>query len=210
MKINLFKTAQFIRSVSDYEKLGYDRNIEFAFIGRSNVGKSSLINTLTRKKNLALTSSTPGKTRTINLFLIDEKWNIVDLPGYGYAQRSKSERLNWSKIISDYIVNRKNLACLFILVDANIPPQKIDIEFINNCGAKNIPLSIVFTKTDKSNKSLILKNIEAFRSELGRYWEELPRFFLTSAANMNGITELSQFIEQSMSEIKSVQQSKNV
>jgi len=193
MSINI-KTTEFIKSCTDYRKLGYESMHEYAFIGRSNVGKSSLINALLNKKNLAKTSSTPGKTKTINLFLIDKSWNIVDLPGYGYAKRSKTERESWTKSITEYLENRKNLIVLFVLIDANIPPQKIDIEFINFIGSKNIPFAIVFTKTDKSKMNEIQRNIKGFENKLMENWEELPMSFKTSVVDKKGIEEVISYI----------------
>lgn len=210
MKSDIVKSARFIKASADYKDLGYDDHIEFAFIGRSNVGKSSLINALTGRKNLALISSMPGKTRTLNLFLINEKWTIVDLPGYGYAQRSKEEREKWAKSIKDYILNRKNLACLFILIDINIPPQKTDIEFINSCGENNIPLTILFTKADKSSKNKVTTNIEKFRKVLLEHWEFLPENFVTSARDMTGIEEVKRYIQKIINEVEAVRIARKV
>jgi len=190
----IIKTTEFIKSCTDYQKLGLEKNHEYAFIGRSNVGKSSLINALLNKKNLALTSSTPGKTKTLNLFLINQSWNIVDLPGYGYARTSKTDRKSWSKSTLDYLENRKNLVVLFVLIDANIPPQKIDIEFINLIGQKNIPFSIVFTKTDKSKIQQLNNHIREFENVLKENWEELPIRFQTSSVKRDGIGQIIDYI----------------
>ncbi|MCX6180368.1 MAG: ribosome biogenesis GTP-binding protein YihA/YsxC [Bacteroidetes bacterium] len=172
---------------------------EYAFIGRSNVGKSSLINALTNRKSLAKTSGTPGKTQLINHFLINEKWYITDLPGYGYAKVSKGIKSGWEKMISDYLLQRKNLLYTFVLVDSRHAPQKIDIEFINWLGENQVPFCIVFTKSDKLTKAKAKKNIDDYRTSLLDYWEELPFSFVTSAEKKEGMNEILDFIEQSNS-----------
>lgn len=174
---------------------------EFAFIGRSNVGKSSLINMICNNQSLTKTSSKPGKTITINHFLINKgnkEFYLVDLPGYGYAARSKTMRDEWEKNLWEYITRRENLRYLFVLVDSRIPPQKKDIEFINKCGEKGIPIVIVFTKTDKEKDSKIQKNIEEFKKELLTYWDELPIIIETSSMNKSGKPELLNFLWENL------------
>ncbi len=167
---------------------------EFAFIGRSNVGKSSLINLLCSTKNLAKTSSTPGKTKLINFFLINEDWFLVDLPGYGYARVGKTEKQIFEKIISDYCSKRERLINLFVLVDSRLPLQQIDAEFMNWCGENNIPFVIIFTKTDKLTRQQLQKNLAAFRKALGEWWEEIPDIILTSAEKVVGREEILEYI----------------
>ena len=173
-----------------------DEKPEYAFIGRSNVGKSSLINMLMGRKNLAHVSGKPGKTQYLNFYLIDDSWYIVDLPGYGYAKISKTKRKEWEKMIQSYLVKRHNLQCAFILIDCNIPPQKIDIEFINWMGAARIPFLIIFTKKDKSKAEVVTSNIEAFRKSLLENWENLPQQFITSANTGEGRNDILEFIEE--------------
>lgn len=180
------RSALFIKSSDKLSGCPKDNLPEFAFIGRSNVGKSSLINLLTGRKKLAKTSSTPGKTRLINHFLINENWYLVDLPGYGFAKVSKSQRSNFGALIESYVLHRKNLFNLFVLVDANIPPQQIDLDFITWLGLKSIPFSVVFTKIDKPNQKNLTKNLERFREKLHENWEELPPEFMTSAEKKEG------------------------
>ena len=169
---------------------------EFAFIGRSNVGKSSLINMLCGRKELVHTSKKPGKTQMINYFLIDGSWHLVDLPGYGYAHVSKQKRKDWERMIQDYLVKRTPLQCAMVLVDANIPPQKIDVEFINWLGGMHIPFVIIYTKTDRLKPSELEDNIASIREELLQYWNELPRQFVTSANSGAGKEELLSFIRE--------------
>ena len=177
---------------------------EFAFIGRSNVGKSSLINMVTGKTQLAKTSSTPGKTQLINHFEIiskdkkgkKEKWYVVDLPGYGYAKVSKGSRNNWDNMIGSYIRKRENLRMLLVLIDSRHGPQKPDLEFINNLGEWQVPFAIVFTKTDKNKKIVTERNVMAMAAELQKTWEELPPCFLTSATERTGREELLDFLEE--------------
>ena len=179
---------------------------EFAFIGRSNVGKSSLINMICNNQNLTKTSSKPGKTITINHFLINKdnkeknskSFYLVDLPGYGYASRSLKMREDWERNLWEYISKRENLRYLFVLIDSRIPPQKIDIEFINNAGEKGIPIVIIFTKTDKEKDSKIQKNIEEFKTELLTYWDELPIMIETSSLNKAGKPELMKFLGENL------------
>lgn len=171
---------------------------EFAFIGRSNVGKSSLINMICNKQNLSKTSSKPGKTVTINHFLINKSFYFVDLPGYGYAARSMKMREEWEKNLWEYIKKRESLKYLFVLIDSRIPPQKIDIEFINKSGEAGMPIVIVFTKTDKDKASKIKKNIDEFCAELLKHWEELPTIIETSSLTKAGKPELLRFISDNM------------
>ncbi len=196
------KDAKFIKSSYKLEDLPKPVYPEFAFIGRSNVGKSSLINMLTNRKNLAKTSVKPGKTRAINHFLIDNKWYLVDLPGYGYAKVSKQERNRWKKLMFDYFLNRPNLLNVFVLIDSRLEPQQIDTDFINQLGFKQIPFSIVFTKTDKLSRNKVISNIAKFKRELLKTWEELPPMFLTSAVTRQGRDELLDFIENLSQDFK--------
>lgn len=189
------KSATFVISNSDVRKCPDSNLPEYAFIGRSNVGKSSLINSLTNKKQLAMTSQKPGKTLLINHFLINEEWHLVDLPGYGYAKRSKEQRNQLAKIIDSYIMMRKQLVNLFILIDIRHEPQAIDIEFINRMGEWGVPFSIVFTKQDKLSKSKTLLNVEAYKKRLLEDWEELPPIFVTSSETGAGREELLDYID---------------
>lgn len=168
---------------------------EFAFIGRSNVGKSSLINMLCNNNKLAKTSATPGKTQLVNHFLINENWYLVDLPGYGYAKTSKTKKSDFESLIIDYCTKRENLVCLFILVDSRLPLQQIDAEFFQWCGEKEIPFSIVYTKADKNSKSELAKNIKNIEEKLLLVFNELPNTFITSAEKSTGKEELLSFIE---------------
>ncbi|MFC4665472.1 ribosome biogenesis GTP-binding protein YihA/YsxC [Falsiporphyromonas endometrii] len=190
------KSATFVISNTDVRKCPESSLPEYAFIGRSNVGKSSLINAITRKKQLAMTSQMPGKTLLINHFLINNEWHLVDLPGYGYARRSKDQRQELAKIIDSYIMMRKQLVNLFILVDIRHEPQAIDLEFINRMGEWGVPFSIVFTKHDKLSKSRADLNVEAYKKKLLEDWEELPPIFVTSSETKYGCSELLDYIEQ--------------
>lgn len=190
------KKATFVVSNSDYRKCPETALPEYAFIGRSNVGKSSLINMLTGVAGLAKTSGKPGKTQLINHFLINDSWYIVDLPGYGYAQTSKSEREKWLKMIRGYFLNRKQLTNVFVLIDSRIPPQAIDLEFINFLGTNGIPLSIIFTKTDKEKQREVMGNVTTFRQKLSETWEQLPYIILTSSATGYGRNKLLDYIDQ--------------
>ncbi len=173
-----------------------DSKPEYAFIGRSNVGKSSLINMLTNHKKLAKTSATPGKTLLINHFIINNEWYLVDLPGYGYAKRSKKEIDRLDQMIRGYILQREQLVNVFVLVDVRLEPQKIDLEFIEWLGLSSIPFSIVFTKADKLSVSKVSANVEAYKKKLLETWEELPPIFLTSAEKRQGRDEVLDYIEQ--------------
>ncbi len=187
-------TSEFVISNTDLSRCPADGKPEYAFIGRSNVGKSSLINMLCGRKKLALTSARPGKTMLINHFLINGSWYIVDLPGYGYARRSKTDIAKFGSIIDDYVTNRAELTCLFVLIDSRVPPQKIDIDFINRAGTKGIPLAVVFTKADKPNDKGLRTNVEAMRAQLAEIWEELPPMFVTSSLRKTGKDELLEYI----------------
>lgn len=189
------RKATFVISNSDYRKCPDSSLPEYAFIGRSNVGKSSLINMLTGVKGLAKTSSQPGKTQLINHFLINDEWHLVDLPGYGYARTSKSNRGTWEKMISNYMLHREQLTNVFVLVDSRIPPQAIDLEFINFLGANGIPLSIIFTKTDKQKQREIAATINNYKAILSKTWEEPPMMFLTSSATGYGRDHVLDFID---------------
>ena len=175
---------------------------EFAFIGRSNVGKSSLINLVTNRKDLAKTSQTPGKTQKLNFFLIDDTWHLVDLPGYGYAKVSKTMRSDFEKMIQYYFKNREQLYCTFLLIDASISPQKMDIEFANWLGQHQVPFVIVFTKVDKAKALEIKKNIDKFNGELLQTWTTLPQSFKTSSERKIGQRELMDFIQLIVKESK--------
>lgn len=196
------KTAEFVISNSEIDKCPRDGRSEYAFIGRSNVGKSSLINMLTRKKGLAKTSQQPGKTQLINHFLINDDFYIVDLPGYGYARTSKEKREEFKSIIYTYIYERPQLTNLFILIDIRHEPLKIDIEFINNMGVRGIPFAIVFTKADKLSKGAAATSIERYKTRLLEEWDELPPMFVTSSENGTGRDELLDYIDTIEQEIK--------
>lgn len=171
-----------------------DGKPEYAFIGRSNVGKSSLVNMLTGRRSLAHVSNTPGKTQLLNFYLINEAWYLVDLPGYGYAKRSKKERRGFSKIIEQYFIKRQEMYCAFVLIDSNIPPQTIDIEFINWLGEHGIPFVLVYTKTDRLSKLKLEANLHTFREALLEYWTHLPPEFVTSSKDRTGREEILEFI----------------
>lgn len=191
----MFDQAQFVISNTDYQKCPKADKYEFAFIGRSNVGKSSLINMMTSRKSLAKTSGRPGKTQLINHFLIDESWYLVDLPGYGYAKTSKKNRAAWELMIQDYLIHRENLQIVFVLIDSRLDPQRIDLEFIQWLGENQIPFALVFTKADKQSVNKGHQSIAKFKKVLKKTWEELPMIFLTSAETGLGKPELSEYIE---------------
>ncbi len=190
------RSAEFVKSSSDYLQCTQDNKPEYAFIGRSNVGKSSLINSVLDRKKLAKTSSTPGKTQLINQFIINEEWYLTDLPGYGYAKVSKKDRKKFSKLISDYLLKRENLVNVFVLIDGRHDPMKIDIEFINFLGGNGIPFTIVFTKKDKLRGRTIEDTQSAFEKELRNYWDEIPPMLITSSKTGEGKEDLLQQIEQ--------------
>ena len=196
------KLAEFVSSVADVNKCPLPDKPEFAFIGRSNVGKSSLINMLTGRKGLAKISVKPGKTQTINHFIINKLWYLVDLPGYGYASVSRSQRFSWGKMIENYMVKRESLNCVFILIDSRHEPQAIDLSFIAWAGEKEIPICIVFTKTDKLTKHQVHKNRVLFENTLLQSWEELPPIIMTSATEKQGKSELLSFIDDALNNQK--------
>lgn len=190
------KNAVFIISNTDVRKCPEGCLPEYAFIGRSNVGKSSLINMLTNQKHLAMTSQKPGKTQLINHFLIDDKWYLVDLPGYGYAQRGKTGRENIRKIIEDYILEREQLTNLFVLIDCRHEPQKIDLEFMEWLGENGIPFSIIFTKIDKVSKGKLSENIKAYQDKMFETWEELPPILISSSEKKDGREDILNYINE--------------
>lgn len=190
------KSAEFVKSSPNVADCPSANIPEYAFIGRSNVGKSSLINHLTNRKKLAKTSSTPGKTQLINHFLINEAWYLVDLPGYGWAQTSKVNKAAWKKMINSYLEERQNLACVFVLVDSRHEPQTIDLEFMQWLGENAIPFCIVFTKADKLGKTQIQSNVASYKKVMKRTWEELPPTFVTSSAERQGGEEILDFINR--------------
>lgn len=190
------KSADFVISNTDVKKCPEGNKAEYAFIGRSNVGKSSLINMLTNKKGLAMTSQKPGKTQLINHFLINGEWYIVDLPGYGYAQRGKAGRENIRRIIEDYILEREQMTNLFVLLDCRHAPQKIDLEFMEWLGENGIPFAIIFTKTDKISKTKLEENLQVYREKLLESWEELPPIFTSSSEKREGRAEILHYMEK--------------
>jgi GTP-binding protein len=189
------KSANFLVSNSDYKKCPAGDTPEFAFIGRSNVGKSSLINKLVERKALAKISGKPGKTQLINHFEINEHWYLVDLPGYGWAKVSKSSRRDFAKIITGYLLNRQNLISTFVLVDIRLEPQKNDVEFINWMGENGLPFIIVFTKCDKLSKSKVQQSVARFKKSLLTTWDELPAMITSSASSGLGRDELLEYID---------------
>ena len=198
------KTAEFVISNTDYRICPAPKIAEYAFIGRSNVGKSSLINAIVNQKNLAKTSGQPGKTQLINHFIINKEWYLVDLPGFGYAKISKTKRAEFHDMISEYLLNRTNLMCLFVLIDSRHKPQEIDNEFMEWLAKKEIPFVMVFTKTDKLGKVVLAKNIGAYKVEMLKIWKELPQIFITSAEKKTGTKEICDFIEQLNPQFKEI------
>ena len=191
----IIKSASFLQSNTNVTKLPKPDKPEYAFIGRSNVGKSSLINMLTGNGKLAKVSATPGKTITINHFIINDEWYLVDLPGYGFAKRSQKDREMWKKMLDSYILGRPNLVTTFVLVDSRIEPQKIDLDFISNLGENQVPFVIVFTKADKLGSGKLSENIEAYKKRLLEEWEELPTMIVTSSEKKTGRDEILNLIE---------------
>lgn len=194
----LIKSAEYTISSARVDQCPAGELPEFAFIGRSNVGKSSLINMLTGREHLAKTSATPGKTILINHFLINQNWYLVDLPGYGYAKRGQKQREELQRMITGYILRREQMMNLFLLIDARHEPQRIDLEFIEWLGENGIPFSIVFTKADKLSKGKLAGNIKHYLSELSKQWEELPPHFITSSETKQGKEEVLSYIESIM------------
>ncbi|TGE28872.1 ribosome biogenesis GTP-binding protein YihA/YsxC [Hymenobacter metallicola] len=192
----IIREAKFLMSNSRVDQCPAPTLPEYAFIGRSNVGKSSLINMLTDHKGLAKTSSLPGKTQLINHFLINDAWYLVDLPGYGYAKVSKESRATWGKMISYYMRHRENLACVFVLIDSRHAPLAPDLEFMEMLGAEGIPFVMVFTKADKQSTSRTQQNISAYLQKMQQTWDELPRHFVTSAEEKTGREDLLSFIDE--------------
>ena len=190
------KSAKFVISNTDVRKCPEGNLPEYAFIGRSNVGKSSLINMLTNHKGLAMTSATPGKTLLINHFSINEEWYLVDLPGYGFAQRGMAQREQLRQIIENYILEREQLVCLFVLIDCRHPAQKIDLEFMEWLGENDVPFTIIFTKTDKIGRGRLKENIKAYQEAMLGTWEELPPMLCSSSENKEGREEILDFIEE--------------
>ena len=194
-------SAEFVISNTDVKKCPAGIFPEYAFIGRSNVGKSSLINMLTARKGLAMTSATPGKTMLINHFLINKNWYLVDLPGYGYARRGQKGKDQIRTIIEDYILEREQMTNLFVLIDSRLEPQNIDLEFMEWLGENGIPFSIIFTKADQLKGGRLKMNINAYLRELSKQWEELPPYFISSSENRTGRTEILNYIENINKEI---------
>ena len=192
----VIKSAEFVISNSRVEKCPTTGLPEYAFIGRSNVGKSSLINMLTARKGLAMTSQKPGKTQLINHFIINDAWYLVDLPGYGYARLGKDSRDSLRRMIEDYVLERKELVLLFVLLDCRHDPQKIDLEFIQWLGEEGVPFALVFTKADKLSKGRLAANVEAYKAKLREEWVELPPIFVTSSEERMGRDELLGYIEE--------------
>lgn len=189
------QSAEFLISNSRADQCPQTDKPEYAFIGRSNVGKSSLINMLTGRKALAMTSSTPGKTMLINHFVINDEWYLVDLPGYGYAQRGRREVDNLKKLIEHYVLDREQLTCLFVLIDSRLTPQKIDLEFIRFLGEHGVPFGIIFTKADKPKRGELKKNVDRFLATLQEEWEELPPYFITSSGTGLGREAFLDYID---------------
>jgi GTP-binding protein len=196
------KTAEFTISAPNVAMCPNDTKPEYAFIGRSNVGKSSLINMLANNKKLAKTSATPGKTLLINHFIINKEWYLVDLPGYGFAKRSKKEIARLDQMIRGYILGREQLVNVFVLVDVRHEPQAIDLEFINWLGLSSVPFAIIFTKADKLTGAKVRANVEAYKRKLLETWEEMPPYFVTSSEKREGRDDVLSYIEQINNELK--------
>lgn len=194
----VIRKAEFVLSSTAVEHCPPPAKPEFAFVGRSNVGKSSLLNVLTGRKNLAKVSSTPGKTQTINHFIINDAWYIADLPGYGFASVSQSSRYQWSQMLEQYLLRRENLYCTFILLDSRLDPQKSDLDFIHWLGGHKKALALVFTKSDKLSRNELAKSLNTYEKTLLKTWEEIPPFFITSATTQLGREDMLDFIEESI------------
>ena len=193
MKIS---SIEFLGSFTEIQQCPKPNKPEYAFIGRSNVGKSSLINALCGRSSLARVSKSPGKTQTINIFEVDDRWRLVDLPGYGYAKVSKKQREQWDQMIINYLTYRTNLVTAFVLVDGRIPPQKVDLDFINRLGKKNVPFSVLYTKWDKVKKKVQAKTRENFENQLRKSWDKLPLMMTTSSLKGDGIDNVLSYIAQ--------------
>jgi GTP-binding protein len=199
----MIKKATFIISNTDISKCPKPDRAEIAFIGRSNVGKSSLINMLTGVKELAKTSQKPGKTQLVNHFMIDDRWYLVDLPGYGFAKVSKDKKVKWEKMISSFLTSRKNLCGVFVLIDSRLEPQTIDLEFLSWCGDKEVPFVVAFTKADKQSKTQTEKNVNAFLDKLVEIFGDTPDYFVTSAEKSQGKDEILGYLAELVSEYES-------
>ena len=191
----MIKKATFIQSAANFQQCPQDGKPEYAFIGRSNVGKSSLINMLTGQKHLAKVSATPGKTQLINHFLINDEWYLVDLPGYGWAKTSKTNKEKWSIMTREYLLKRESLITLFVLIDSRHSPQSIDIQFIDWLGEEDIPFSLVFTKSDKQSQSKTAASVKNFLNDMLQKWEGLPDYFVTSSVKNHGKSQITEYIE---------------
>ncbi len=190
------KTSVFVKSSANNEQCPKPDRPEYAFIGRSNVGKSSLINALTERRDLAKTSSKPGKTQVINHFLINDSWYLVDLPGYGYAKVSQTDRKTWSEMINNYLFQRENLICTFVLIDSRIEPQKVDLEFMEKLGNNGVPFALIFTKTDKLTATQLQNNLSDYKKKLLETWDELPLLFITSSVSKQGRLDVLKQIDE--------------
>ena len=190
------KTSVFVKSSSTNEQCPKPDRPEYAFIGRSNVGKSSLINALTERRDLAKTSSKPGKTQVINHFLINDAWYLVDLPGYGYAKVSQTDRKTWAEMINNYLFKRENLVCTFVLIDSRIEPQKVDLEFMEKLGSNGVPFALIFTKTDKLTATQLQIQLTNYKKTLQETWEDLPLIFVTSSISKQGRLDVLKQIEE--------------
>ncbi len=198
----VIKTAKYLISSPDFEKCPKPDMPEYAFIGRSNVGKSSLINMLCNNEKLAKTSSAPGKTQMINHFTINYEWYLVDLPGYGFAKVSQTSRRRWEQMIENYLRKRENLTMIFVLIDARHKPQKIDLDFLNQLDKWEIPFALVFTKSDKETQTVVAKNVKLFLDTMRKTWQFLPQHFVTSAAKKTGKDKILALIEEKNAEAK--------
>ena len=201
----MIRKATFLVSNTDHKKCPKPDRAEIAFIGRSNVGKSSLINMLTGVKELAKTSQKPGKTQLINHFTIDDRWFLVDLPGYGFAKVSKDKKVKWEKMISDYLTTRTNLCGVIVLIDSRLEPQTIDLEFLNWCGEVGVPFAVAFTKADKQSKTQTDKNVRAFLHRMEQIFGETPDYFITSAEKGQGKEEVTSFLDELVTEYEQEQ-----
>lgn len=200
----VIKSAEYLVSSPDWEKCPSPTWPEYAFIGRSNVGKSSLINILANNEKLAKTSGTPGKTQLINHFAMNKAWYLVDLPGYGFAKRSLSQRRQWEQMIENYLRKRPNLVSVFVLIDSRHQPQKIDVDFVNQLGEWNIPFSLVFTKADKSTQAEVSKNVKAFLNKMKETWQFLPANFVTSTIKKSGRDAILNYIDEMNAQFRAI------